>query len=70
MGDDVLMVTVINKAIIIPIVALIALILKSAFGVELGTEAQDIIADGILGIITLVGIFLHPKKKTVKDKKI
>ena len=62
--------TVLNKAIIIPIVALIALIIKSAFGVELGTEAQDVIADGILGIITLVGIFLHPKKKTVKDKKI
>ena len=62
------MVTVINRAIILPIVALIVLIIKSAFGVELGTEAQDIIADGILGIITLVGILLHPKKKKTKKR--
>ena len=64
------MVTVINKAIIIPIVALIALIIKAVFGVELGTEALDVIADGILGIITLVGILTHPKKKTIKKKQI
>lgn len=64
------MVTVINRAIILPIVALIVLIIKSAFGVELGTEAQDIIADGILGIITLVGILLHPKKKKAKKRAV
>lgn len=64
------MVTVINRAIIVPIVAGIALILKLLFGLELDQRAQDVLADCLLAIITLIGVFVHPKKKTIKDKKI
>lgn len=64
------MVTVINRAIIVPIVAGIALILKLLFGLELDQHAQDVLADAVLALITLIGVFVHPKKKTIKDKKI
>jgi uncharacterized membrane protein len=64
------MITVINRAIILPIVAGIALIIKLVFGLELDQHQQDILADAILALVTLIGVFVHPKKKTVKKKQI
>lgn len=52
-----------NKALIVPIVALIALSVKQIGGIEIGQEQLDIIVNGILAITTLAGIFMHPTNK-------
>lgn len=51
----------INKLIILPIIAAIALLIKGVFHIDFPTEAQNAIADAILSIITIYGIFQHPK---------
>lgn len=68
MGDDVLMFTAINRAIILPIVAGIALIVKIVTGVELSQEYQDILTDAVLAIVALAGIFIRPKKEETKKR--
>lgn len=50
-----------NKNIIMPILTGLALILKKAVGYEIGTEEIDVLADMILGIVTLAGVFMTPK---------
>ena len=52
----------INKAIILPILAGVALIGKKAFGIETPDAELDVFADMLLGIVTLSGIFMRPKK--------
>ena len=52
-----------NKALIAPIVALALLLAKQTFGVEFDSETQNAIVDGVLALITLAGIFMHPNKK-------
>jgi uncharacterized membrane protein len=52
-----------NKALIIPVLALFALIIKQGFGYTIPQDALDVIANGILSIVTLVGIFMHPVKQ-------
>lgn len=56
-----------NKALIIPVIALLALIVKHAFGFEIPQGEIDAIADGVLAVLTLVGIFLHPTKGAADD---
>ena len=56
-------VAAVNKKLITPIVALIALLAKQVFGFELDNAGVDALTDGVLAIITLVGIFMHPTKK-------
>lgn len=53
----------INKAIILPILAMVSLALKSIWHVELSDKDMDTIANGILSLVALAGIFMHPKKK-------
>jgi uncharacterized membrane protein len=64
------MVTVINRAIILPIIAGIALVIKLIFGLEIDQHAQDVLADAVLAIISVIGIFMQPKKKTIKKKQV
>lgn len=52
-----------NKALLIPIIALLALIAKQAFGYELSQVEIDIVIEGVLSIVTLVGLFMNPKKE-------
>ena len=47
-----------TKALITPIVALLALIVKMVFGVELTPEQQSVMADGFLALVTVIGLFL------------
>lgn len=54
-----------NKALIAPIVALFCLTIKSTLGIQFDDQTLNIITDGILSIISLVGIFTHPKKDGV-----
>lgn len=59
-----------QTSIIAPIVAIIALFLKEAFGINLGDGEIQIIVDGIvalgLAIVAIVGVFKSYKKQ---DKK-
>lgn len=52
-----------NKTIILPLIALIALIVKNWFGIEIGTELQDNIAASIMTLIALYGVFKDHSKK-------
>lgn len=51
-----------NKAIIAPVIALIALFAKKAFGYDLTQPELDIIVDGVLAFTALIGIFMEPNK--------
>ena len=59
-----------QATIFIPVLSLIALVLKAVFGVEIGEETihqvADILVTVTLGIIALIGIFKTYSKK-VKD---
>jgi uncharacterized membrane protein len=52
-----------RKSTIYPIIALVALLIKLTFGIELRDEEVDVIIEGILAIAILVGIFSNPKRK-------
>lgn len=52
-----------NKTIILPLIALLALVLKNWFGIEIGTEIQDNIAESIVTLIALYGVFKDHTKK-------
>lgn len=56
-----------NKALIIPVLALVALFVKHTMGLEIPQDQLDVIADGVLAIITLVGIGMHPVKGASDD---
>lgn len=58
-----LVVIKVNKQLIIPIVALVVLVAKQGFGYEMPDETTNLITDAVLAIITLAGIFMHPKGK-------
>lgn len=52
-----------NKQLLIPIAALFVLVLKQYFGYELTDETIDVVTNAMLAIVTLMGIFMHPKGK-------
>lgn len=52
----------INKALLVPVIALIALLIKQVAHIEIGHEQMDVIIDGILAVITLVGMVMQPHK--------
>lgn len=56
-----------SKALLIPIIALVALVIKQFTQFELSQVEIDLIAEGLLAAITLVGIFMHPRKEETKD---
>lgn len=58
-----------NKALLIPIVSLIGLIYKQVTHQELPNETLDILTDSILSVLTLVGIFMHPKSQKSESEK-
>lgn len=57
-----------NRALLIPIVALLALTIKHLFNVELSQTDMDTIVEGLLAVLSLVGIFMHPKKGGGKNE--
>jgi hypothetical protein len=52
-----------NRKILLPVVALICLLTKELIGVEFDNAQIDILTEGVLAIATLTGIFMNPKKK-------
>lgn len=60
-----------NKAVLIPLIAAIANIVKIYTGYELPLEYADIIANGLLWAITFIAPFIHPKKRvTIVEKGV
>jgi uncharacterized membrane protein len=56
-----LAVSKLNRKILIPAVALIALMVKEIGGIELSDAQINVIVEGILGVTAIVGIFMNPK---------
>lgn len=52
-----------SKTAILPIVALIAMLLKTYFHIEIGSEVQNGIADGTLALVAVWGIIKDHTKK-------
>ncbi len=51
-----------NKALILPIVTLLAMVVKQSTGFEFTDEMMNQITDGVMSIIICAGIFTHPNK--------
>lgn len=51
-----------NKALYIPIIALVILLAQRILHFEFTSQEVQIIQDGLLAIIVLLGIFTDPKK--------
>lgn len=58
-----------QASIVVPIVAVIALLFKNLFGVELGESEQAVIADGLIAI-SLAGVGIYGVFKTYRKKYI
>lgn len=52
-----------NKAVILPLIAGAALLIKTITGFEIGSEDQNTYADMVLAGIMIYGIFKNPSKK-------
>lgn len=52
-----------NKALILPILALVALFSQRLLNIEWTHEDLQVINDGILALTALIGIFMNPKKQ-------
>lgn len=50
-----------NKALILPIVSLFAIVIKQATGYNFDDAVINQVTDAILSISVLAGIFMHPK---------
>lgn len=53
----------INKGVLVPLLAAIALFVKKVWGFPIEDEYIDLAAEVIMYIIMIVGIFMNPKKK-------
>lgn len=49
-----------NKKLLLPILTVIALLVKQVFKIDIPDAAIDIFADVIMYLVALVGLFMHP----------
>lgn len=52
-----------NRKLLLPIVALIALMVKEIGGIELSDAQINVLVEGILGVAAFIGLFMNPKKQ-------
>jgi uncharacterized membrane protein len=57
----------INKAILLPLLAALGTFLKQAFGVEVTDDQLDMVANIVLFLLMLMGIFMNPKKPQKRE---
>lgn len=50
-----------NKKLIIPILTVLALLIKTVFKIDIPDAAIDIAADVVMYIVALCGMFIHPQ---------
>lgn len=50
-----------NKKLLIPILTVVALLVKTLFKIDIPDAAIDIAADVVMYIIALCGMFIHPQ---------
>lgn len=50
-----------NKKLLIPILTVVALLVKTVFKIDIPDAAIDIAADVVMYIIALAGMFIHPQ---------
>jgi uncharacterized membrane protein len=58
-----------NRKLLIPVFAVLALLLKEIGGIHLDDSQIDIMIEGILGVTAIVGIFMNPKKSPSRPKE-
>lgn len=51
-----------NKALIFPVIALVALFAQRFLNVEWTSEELQTITEGVFALTVLIGIFMNPKK--------
>jgi hypothetical protein len=60
-------------SIIVPIIAVVALLIKSVFGIEIGEELQTKFAEGLtaltLAVIAIFGVIKAHKSKSITNLK-
>lgn len=56
-----------SRTIIAPLIAVVALLVKNAFHIEIGTEDQATLVDAVLLGITLYGVIKNHKKEVKVD---
>jgi hypothetical protein len=49
-----------NKALIVPIITLIAMLVKQSAHIEIPNPLIDQTADAVMAVVTLAGLFMHP----------
>lgn len=52
-----------NKALLVPVLALVMLFTQKIVGFEFSSEELQVVNDGILAVAVLIGILSDPKKK-------
>lgn len=58
-----------SRTIIAPLIAVVALLVKNAFGFEIGAEGQNALIDVCLLGVTLYGVIKNHKKVGVDNGK-
>jgi uncharacterized membrane protein len=62
-----------QTSIIVPIIAVLALLIKSVFGIEIGQELQTQFAEGLtafaLAVVAVFGIIKSHKSKNITNLK-
>ena len=57
-----------NRKLLLPIAALIALIAKEIGGIELSDAQINVLVEGILGVAAFIGLFMNPKASPARSK--
>ncbi len=50
-----------NKALILPLVSLLCLLVKQFTGYQFDDKTVDVITDATVSVLVIVGMFMHPK---------
>jgi hypothetical protein len=64
-----LAVSKLNRKLLLPIAALIALIAKEIGGIELSDAQVNVLVEGILGVAAFIGLFMNPKASPARPKE-
>ena len=58
-----------NRKLLIPIAAMVALLVKEIAGVELTNAQINVLVEGALGVAAFIGLFMNPKAAPAQPKE-